>query len=90
VILTKQTESQLVANSFANAPGAGAQELFYADSVDYCGRMGIAPRRVAATGVETRYIDCVFNSKAKSFQWAAARGRHIESCYKGITASDGD
>jgi hypothetical protein len=90
VILTEQTESQLVANSFANAPGAGAQELFYADSVDYCGRMRIAPGRVTTTGLETRYIDRVFNSEAKSFQSAATRGRHIESCYKGVALSDGD
>ena len=89
MIFTEQTESQLVANSFANAPGAGAQELFYANSVDDRGRMGIAPRRVTTTGFETRYVDGVFNTKAQSIQWAASGGRQIESRYEGIALSNG-
>jgi hypothetical protein len=52
--------------------------------------MGIAPRRITATGFETGHIDCVFNSKAQSIQWAAAGRRQIESRYKGVTLSNGD
>ena len=73
VILTEKAESQLVRNSFANAAGTGVQKLLYTHSVDYCGGMGIAPRRITATGFETGHIDCVFNSKAQSIQWAAIR-----------------
>jgi hypothetical protein len=68
VILTEKTESQLVRNGFANAVGARAQELLYTHSVDNRGGMGIAPRRITATGFETSHIDCVFNSKAQSIQ----------------------
>jgi hypothetical protein len=66
VILTQQAESQLVANRFANAVTAGRQDLLYANSVDYCGWMGIPPGRITTTGFETSNIDCVFNSKAQS------------------------
>jgi hypothetical protein len=90
VILTQKAESQLVANGFANAAGTRAQELLYAYSVDYCGRMGIAPGRITTTGFETGHIDYVFNSKAQSIQWAASGGRQIESRYEGITLSNGD
>jgi hypothetical protein len=52
--------------------------------------MGIAPRRITATGFETGHIDCVFNSKAQSIQWTAIGRRQIESRYKGVTLSNGD
>ena len=58
--------------------------------MDDSGGMGIAPRRITATGFETGYIDCVFNSKAQSIQWTAIGQRQIESRYKGITLSNGD
>jgi hypothetical protein len=64
VILTQKAESQLVRNGFPNAAGTRAQELLYAHSMDDCDGMGIAPRRITATGFETRHIDCVLNSKA--------------------------
>jgi hypothetical protein len=71
VILTQKAESQLVRNSFANTTGTRVQKLLYTNSVDHRGGMGIAPRRVTATGFETGDIDCVFNSKAQSIQWTA-------------------
>jgi hypothetical protein len=52
--------------------------------------MGIAPRRITATGFETGHIDCVFNRKAQSIQWAATGRRQIESRYKGVALSNGD
>ena len=73
MILTQKAESQLVRNGFPNATGTREQKLLYTHSVDYRGGMGIAPRRITATGFETGYIDCVFNSKAQSIQWAAIR-----------------
>jgi hypothetical protein len=66
VILTQQTESQLVRNCFANAAGTHVQKLLYRHSVDDRGGMGITPRRITATGFETGNVDCVFNSKAQS------------------------
>ena len=90
MILTQKAESQLVRNGFPGAAGTRAQELLYTHSVDYCGGMGIAPRRITATGFETSHIDCVFNSKAQSIQWAAIGRRQIESRYKGVTLSNGD
>src|SRR5262249_24562281 len=90
VILTQKAESQLVANGFANALGTREQKLLHGYSVDYCGRMGIVPRRITATGFETTYIDCVFNSKAQSVQRAAFGRRQIESRYKGVTLSNGN
>jgi hypothetical protein len=66
VILTQKTESQLVANGFANTASTRVQKLLHTDSVDYCGGMGIAPRRIATTGFEAGHIDRVFNSKAQS------------------------
>src|SRR6266700_1234786 len=90
VILTEKAESQFVRNSFANAAGTGAQKLLYAHTVDYCGGMRIAPRRITATGFETGYIDGVLNTKAQSIQWAASGGRQIESRYEGITLSNSD
>src|SRR6476646_7515415 len=73
VILAQKTESQLVRNGLPNATGTRKQKLLYTHSVDYSGGMGIAPRRITATGFETGYIDCVFNSKAQSIQRAAIR-----------------
>src|SRR5262245_7066120 len=75
VILTQKTESQLVANGFANTAGPREQKLLYTNSVDYCGGMGIAPRRIPTTGFETGNIDCVFNSKAQSIQRPTAHRR---------------
>jgi hypothetical protein len=90
VILTQQTESQLVRNGFPNTTGTRVQKLLYTHSVDYRGGMGIAPRRITATGFETGYIDCVFNSKTQSIQGATADRRQIESRYEGVTLSNGD
>ena len=90
VILTQKAEGQLVRNGFADAAGPRAQKLLYTYSVDYRGRMGIAPRRITATGFETGHVDCVFDSKAQSIQWASTRRREIESRYKGVALSIGD
>jgi hypothetical protein len=75
VILTQKTESQLVANGFANTAGTREQKLLHTNSVDFCGGMGIAPRRITTTGFETGNIDCVFNSKAQSIQRPTAHRR---------------
>jgi hypothetical protein len=90
VILTQKAEGQLVRNGFADAPGPRAQKLLYTYSVSYRGGMGIAPRRITATGLETGYIDCVFNSKAQSIQWTGISRREIAGRYKGVTLSNGD
>jgi hypothetical protein len=66
VILTQEAESQLVGNGLPNAASTRVQKLLYTDSVDYCGGMGITPRRITTTGFETGHIDRVFNSKAQS------------------------
>jgi hypothetical protein len=66
VVLTQKTESQFVANVFANTAGTREQKLLYTNSVDYRSGMRIAPRRITTTGFETGYVDCVFNSKAQS------------------------
>jgi hypothetical protein len=58
--------------------------------VNYRGGMGIAPSRITATGFETGYINCVFNSKAQSSQCAASGRRQIESRYKGVTLGNRD
>jgi hypothetical protein len=89
VILTQQTESQLVRNGLANTAGTRAQKLLHADSVDNCGGMGIAPRRVTATGFETSHIDCVLNSKAQSIEWPVPSGRQIESAYESVALRNG-
>jgi hypothetical protein len=52
--------------------------------------MGIAPCRITATGLETGHINCVFNSTAKSIQWAANDRRQIESRDEGITLRKAD
>jgi hypothetical protein len=90
VILTEKAESQFVRNSFANAAGTGVQKLLYTHSVDYCGGMRIAPRRITTTGFETGHFDYVLNTKAQSIQWAASGGRQIESRYEGVTLSNSD
>jgi hypothetical protein len=66
VILTQETESQLVADGFANTASTREQNLLYTNSVDHCGGMGITPRWITATSFETGNIDCVFSSKAQS------------------------
>jgi hypothetical protein len=66
VIFTQKTESQLVANGFASTARTREQKLFYRYSVNDCGGMGIAPRRITTTSLETGHIDCVFNSEAQS------------------------
>ena len=71
VILTKKTESQLVANGFADTAGTREQKLLYTHRVDDCGRMRVAPRRITTTGFETSDIDCIFDGKAESIQWTA-------------------
>src|SRR4029450_13138433 len=53
VILTKKAESQLVQDGFPNAASTRGQKLLYTHSVDYRDGMGIAPRRITATGFET-------------------------------------
>ena len=89
VILTRKAESQFVRNGFANAVGARTQKLLYAHRVDYCGGVGITPGRITTTCFEAGHINCVFNSKAQSMQWAATGGRQIESRYERITLSNG-
>jgi hypothetical protein len=90
MILTQQTESQLVRNGFANAASACEQKLLDTHSVDHRSRMGIAPRRIPAAGFKTSHIDCVFDSEAQSIEWATTAGRQIESCYKGVTLGNAD
>src|SRR4029077_4752237 len=90
VILTQKTESQLVANGFANTASTREQNLLYTNSVDHCWGMGVAPRWITTTSFETGNINCVLSAKAQSIQRAASGRRQIESCDEGIALCNGD
>ena len=89
MILTKETESQFIADGFAHATGAGTQELLDADSVRHCCRVGLAPGRIATTGFVPGDIDRVFDCETQSIEQTASSWRHIESLDESIALSGG-
>src|SRR5207253_9999486 len=78
VLPTEKAASQFIRNGFADAPRARPQELLNAHGICDRGRMRIAPREIAATGLPACYIDYIFNSKAQSIEHAAASRRQLK------------